>query len=229
MTSRPISRYILLCISSLLLLQPAAWGQRQKPRISIEADTVPLISGGQIYFNLAGAVLWQVSSYGELEGGARLNIRNKYFPTVEAGMGFCNKTDDGTDLRCKTSAPFIRLGCDYNFARDKASGNRIYGGLRAGYTTFKYDLSGPSVIDPYWQGQQMDISLSKVSCNAYWAEFLFGLETKIWRNFHLGWTIRYKRRLHYKDYDLGNSYYLPGYGKNSDHLFTGTFNLVFDI
>ena len=224
-----ILRYILLCISSLILIMPQAKADLNGFKFKVESDTLPLIMGGQAFFNLAGAVLWQTNDYGELEGGARLNMRGKYFPIVEAGLGICDKTDDETDLHCKATAPFIRLGCDYNFSRIKTSPNRIYGGFRLGYTTYKYDLDSPDLHDPYWPGSTFPLQLKSMSSNALWAEFVFGLETKIWRNFHVGWTARYKHRIHQKENNAGNSFYIPGYGKNKGHLFTGTFNLVFDI
>ena len=203
--------------------------QSQKPQVSLTEDTVKLIVSKQIYVNAAGVVLWQASDYGELEGGVRVNLLNKYFPTLEVGMGLCDKTDDQTDAHFKASAPFAKIGCDYNFARQKASGNRIYGGLRLGYTSFKYDLDAPAINDPYWSEQQMKLQYSNIKSNAMWVEALFGLETKIWRNFHMGWTARYKRCMKVKSADFGEPWYIPGYGKNQDHIFTGTFNLIYEF
>ena len=223
-----ISRYIIICISSLLL--PNAYAQPLSGlKFKAESDTLPLVMGYQAFVNIAGVVLWQFGDYGELEGGVRLNMRGKYFPSIEGGLGICDKTSDKTDLRCKTTAPFVRIGCDYNFSRIKTSPNRIYGGLRFGYTTYKYDIGGPPLNDPYWQGGTADINFHGLNSSALWGEVVFGLETKVWRNLHIGWTARYKRRLHQKENASGNSYYIPGYGKNSDHLFTGTFNLVLEI
>lgn len=224
-----ISRYILVLLSSLLLWSAHAQAQLSGLRFKAESDTLPLIMGGQIYYNLAGTVLWQLSDYGEIEGGARLNMRGKYFPTVEAGLGICDKTDDETDLHCKATAPFLRIGCDYNFSRIKTSPNRIYSGIRLAGTTYKYDLDAPDLQDPYWQGDIMPLKLKSVSSSALWAEFVFGLETKLWRNIHVGWTARYKHRIHQKENSSGNSFYIPGYGKNRGHLFTGTFNIALDI
>ena len=56
--------------------------------------------------------------------------------------------------------------------------------------------------------------------------FVIGLETKIWRGFSLGWTARYKKRLNHKTTETGKAWYVPGYGENDNHLFTGTFNAV---
>ncbi len=143
-----ICRYISLFISSLLL--PATiFAQGQKPRHYVEeADTIPLLVGKQIFFNAAGVALWQFSDYGEVEGGVRVNLKGKFLPVVEVGLGMCDKTDDETDIHYKTSAPFIRVGCDYNFIKNKMSGNMIMGGLRLCYTSYKYDMDAPTLEVP---------------------------------------------------------------------------------
>lgn len=216
--------------SMKVVVKRPAQTQALKPKtIQERNDSLPWLDGMQVYANLAGIILWQASNYGEIEGGLRLDLKGKYFPTVEAGMGLCDKTDDETDIHFKTTGPFLRLGCDYNFARDKVSSNRIFGGFRVGITSFKFDLDGPTMADPYWHGQQMEINFKDQSANAAWGELVFGLQTKIWRWFHLGWTARYKRRLKQKVSDVGKAWYLPGYGKNQNHLFTGTFNAVIDL
>ena len=52
-----ILRYILLCISSLMLIMPQAKADLNGFKFKVESDTLPLIMGGQAFFNLAGAVL----------------------------------------------------------------------------------------------------------------------------------------------------------------------------
>lgn len=226
MTTRRIYRYILLFTVSLLT-NTIVCAQSQKPIPSQTSDSIPLLMEKQLFFNAAGLVLWQFSDYGEIEGGVRLNLKGKYFPVIEAGIGVCDKTHDETDIHYKTSSPFVRVGCDYNFMKNKQSDNLIYGGLRLGYSTFKYDMDAPSLDDPYWDGSVLEYNFKGVSSNATWAEFVFGLETKIFKNLRMGWTARYKRRLKHKTTNIGKAWYIPGYGENDGHLFTGTFNIVF--
>ena len=221
-------KYFLLLISSVVLVLPCN-GQSHKHKDVLLKDTVPLVVEKQVFFNVAGVVLWQFSDYGEVEGGVRLNLKGKYFPVVEAGLGMCDKTHDETDIHYKTSAPFARVGMDYNFMKNKMSTNRIYGGVRFGYTSFKYDMDAPPLDDPYWSGGQLDFNFRDVKCNASWCEFVFGLETKIWQRLSLGWTARYKRRLSHKVSDVGKAWYIPGYGENDGHLFNGTFNVVLNF
>lgn len=208
---------------------PASGQSSNKNKPAAPQDTLPLLREKQVYFNLAGAVLWQASDYGELEFGGKINIRGKYFPVIEAGLGLCNKQHDETDIHFKTKAPFIRIGCDKNFAKDKTSTNRIYGGLRFGYTSFSYDVDAPTIQDPYWTDKEIEFKYSNVKSNAFWAEFVFGLETSVWQHLKLGWTARYKRRLHHTTNEHGSAWYIPGYGENSSHNLTGTFNVIYEF
>lgn len=221
------SKFILLFISSVLLVLVSK-AQSHKPQV-LTVDSVPTLMDKQVFFNLAGVILWQFNDYGEIEGGIRANIRGKFLPVAEIGLGVCDKTHDETDIHFKTSSPFVRLGCDYNFARDIYSGNKVLGGLRLGYTSFKYDIDAPAIDDPYWAGNQMSLNYKGVQSNAFWAEFVFGLETKLWKRLRIGWTARYKRRLNQKENEFGKAWYIPGYGENDNHLFSGTFNILFDI
>lgn len=188
----------------------------------------PLFAGFSVSGNLAGLILSAVTSYGELEGAVRVNLRNTYFPIGEVGIGVCDNSDDGTGLRYKTRAPFIRLGCDYNFLSDKQSGNRVFGGARLGFTSFKYDISGSDMEDPVWH-DKVSYNFKGVKGNQVWMELVFGIEAKIWSIFHLGWSARYKNRITHDSGSPGEPWYVPGYGKGGSSVLGGTFNVIFDI
>ena len=46
---------------------------------------------------------------------------------------------------------------------------------------------------------------------------------------HLGWSVRYKLRLARKDSSVGNTWYVPGYGKAGDTRIGANFNVIIDI
>ena len=144
------------------------------------------------------------------------------------GWGLSDKTDDVTRQHFKTNAPYFRIGCDYNVANDKLSGNRIFVGLRYAFTTFSYDLEGPAMNDPVW-GRSLPYNFKGLNSRAQWGEVVFGLEAKIWKIFHLGWSFRYRKRFSQKATPAGQAWYIPGYGKNDGSAWGGTFNLIFDI
>ncbi len=188
----------------------------------------PLFAGMSLSGDLAGLVMMGVSSYGQAEAALRINMKNRYFPIFEAGWGVCDHDEYTTGLHYKTNAPFFRIGCDYNLAKDRKSGNRIFVGLRYAFTSFKYDLDGPAIADPVW-GTETPFSFRGVQSSMGWGEAVFGLEAKLWKIFHLGWTFRYRLRFHEKQASPGSAWYVPGYGKNDSHALGGTFNITFDI
>lgn len=200
----------------------------QYTRVIEGKDSIPYFAGLSIGVDAVGVIRATVSSQGSYEAFLRGNIRQQWFPIAEIGYAVCDHTDASSNLHFKTSAPYFRLGVDYNFNKDRRSGNRVLGGLRLAGTSFQYDLDGPALTDDTWGGT-IPYTFSNVKSSAFWAEIVFGLEAKIWKNFHLGWSIRYKRRIFQKETEIGHPWHVPGYGKNDGHTFGATFNLIFDI
>lgn len=248
MSKRNILKFILAVSSVLFILpvyaqndpvleegrkttQPEVRGiQFSKETIDnvLEKKSVPFFSGVSVSGDLAGLFMAAFTSYGQIEGAIRLNFKETYLPIFEMGWGICDDTNEVTSIHYKTNAPFFRIGCDYNFLKNKKSGNRLYAGLRYAFTTFNYDLERPLLQDPHW-GHYVPFEYKGINSNCQWAEIVFGLETKIWSIFHLGWSIRYKLRLSEKKHEIGEAWYIPGFGKNGSNMLGGTFNLIFDI
>ena len=204
------------------------YDSREAAAAALQKKQIPLFSGMSVSGDLCGAVMAAVSPYGQWEGAFRLHLREQFFPLVEVGWGMSDHTNETTNLHYETGAPFFRIGCDYNFMKNRLSGNRIFGGLRYAFTSFKYDVEGPDIIDPIY-GTGTPFSYKDVSSNSQWMEVVFGLEAKVWKFLHLGWSFRYKFQLHEKETSLGRTWYIPGYGKSGSTCLGGTFNLVFDI
>ena len=195
---------------------------------ALAAQKQPLWAGGSVSVNLAGALLAACSPYGEYEAAARLNLRGRFFPTLEAGLGVSDHTNETTDIHYKVSAPFFRLGLDYNVAKHVNDAGRIFVGLRYGFSSFKYDLTAPDLADPFY-GTSQPFRYSGLKSTNHWAEALFGLEARLWGMVRLGWSLRYRVRLSDKPSAVGSAWYVPGYGKNDTHAMGATFQLIFDI
>lgn len=245
MKTLKIYRYIsVLLLSSLSVALPAQtaadstaaprpvrgiqYGSAEDMANRLLQKDIPLFAGISVSGDLAGLVMAGVSSYGQFEAACRANLKGRYFPIVEIGWGLSDHTEETTGIHYKTNAPYFRLGCDYNFANDLRSGNRVFGGLRYAFTSFDFDVDGPPVTDPVW-GTQSPFIYKGVHGAARWAEIVFGLEAKIWKFFHLGWSVRYRVRLSEKQSPVGGAWYIPGYGRNDSHALGGTFNIIFDI
>ena len=68
-----------------------------------------------------------------------------------------------------------------------------------------------------------------MGCNMHWAEVVFGIDAKVFGPLHLGWSVRYKRRLFHNSGDLGTTWYVPGFGTNDKDNLTANFNVIIDI
>lgn len=225
-----ILKYFSITVISLLL--PFALNAKENNEdqpIDITQKEAPVFAGISVSADIVGVMMQLFNSdYSQMEVAARLNFKEKYFPVFEMGYGVSDYEGAETGNTYKTQAPYFRVGLDYNFTKKWWKGNRLYVGLRYGFTSFKYDITTPDFIDPVW-GNEYPFVFKDISSNAHWGEVVFGIETRIWKIFHLGWNVRYKARLATKKSPIGDPWYVPGYGKYGNSCLGGTFNIIFDI
>lgn len=194
-----------------------------------EADSVPLFRGVAVGVDIAGALQRTLSDYGQYEAMARVNLHDQYFPTVEVGIGDARHDDDViTGITYHTRAPYFRIGADVNLMKNKHTGNRIFAGLRYGFTSYKVSIDHQPFPDPVWQ---WDTGFGVVDepCHQHWAEVLFGIDAKVFGPLHLGWSVRYRRRLAHDDGLTEKTWYVPGYGIQESTRLGYTFNFIIDI
>lgn len=214
---------------SLLLLIIATAASAQIKFFAFQKDSIPVFRGFAVSFDLVGAGLMAFSDNGQYEGALRVNLHDEWFPIVEIGLGKANHSDDVTHIHYDTKAPYFRIGIDKNMLKDKHGKNRLYVGLRYAYTSYKVNISRPDFPDPVWLWNT-SYGVKDASCNQHWIEAVVGVDAKIAGPIHLGWSIRYKRRIsHSEDGEFGNTWYVPGFGKFGDTRLGGTFNVIIDI
>lgn len=229
MTRRPfISMSIRRLAISLLLLSAVSATQAQIKFFTMEKDSVPLFRGFSVSFDLVGAAMLTFSDNGQYEGALRINLHDEWFPIVEIGLGRADHDDEVTRLHYKTSAPYFRIGIDKNLLKDKHGKNRLYGGLRYAYTSYKVDIFKPMYEDPTWKWETV-FDVRDASCYYHWLEAVIGIDAKIYGPLHLGWSVRYKRRIAHSKPSFGNTWYVPGFGSDDDTKLGGTFNVIIDI
>lgn len=192
------------------------------------AKRLPLFAGVSVSGDFCGAMMAVLGAYGQYEAAARVNMRGRYFPIAEVGVGVSNHTNETTNNYYKVHAPYFRLGMDYNLMKNLRSGNRIFVGLRYGFSRFNYEVGGPDRFDPVYETTS-PFHYSGLNGANHWGEAVFGLEAQVWGILHLGWSFRYKLRFSNKESAVGSPWYVPGFGKNDSSCFGGTFNLIFDI
>lgn len=224
--------YICISVLSLLLFLASgnAHAQDKKGnRILTEmTDTIPLFRGIAVSVDAVGPMQRLLSSYGQYEAALRVNLKDRFFPIVELGWGDANNTNDLTGITYKTKAPYGRIGCDLNVAKNKHDDYRIYAGIRYAFTSFKYDVSSVGVTDPIWKKEVVYEGYGN-SCSYHWLEGCLGIDAKIVGPLRLGWTARYRGRIAQKHGDLGEPWYVPGFGKRGESRLAATFNIIFEL
>lgn len=244
MSCRSISTYILRSIACSLLLiafvttasaQQSQQGQRklsksEQLRLRMKAidDSIPWWRGLQVMVDLVGPIQKATSSYGQYEAAVRFNLKDKYFPIVELGYGKADEDNAVTLIKYKTSAPYGRIGLDFNLLKNKHDIYRLYAGLRYAYTSYKFDVDHADLTDPVW-GDKTPFFGHDIKAHYHWAEAVFSIDAKIAGPVHLGWSLRYKRRIAHDDGTVGNTWYVPGYGKMGRSRLGGTFNIMIEI
>jgi hypothetical protein len=181
--------------------------------------------------DLFGFAYSLLDEYTSAEVAIEANLGNRFYPTAEVGLGWCNTQDETTGIRYKTNAPYFKVGLNYNFFTSKNKpdpDHYIYGLARFAWTGFEYDIETPPIIDPVWGGST-SLNLDGVSGNCSWAEIGAGIKVKIFKGFHMGWSIRYKIRLSEKRGNNSNMWYIPGFGINKSTTFGGTYSIIYEI
>ena len=93
-------------------------------------------------------------SYGEVEVWAALNLRNRFIPIVEVGMGTANSTPENGNYTYKNKLSLYgRVGMNYNFMFKSDPKYLLFGGLRFGASSFNYDITNISYTNGYWGNQ----------------------------------------------------------------------------
>lgn len=215
-----------MLIAAMTVMTTAAMAQGKL--FSIEKDSIPLFCGVAVSVDLVEPATLMLGDKGGLEGAVKVNLHNHYYPIVEIGYGRADYTDEVTEMTYKTSAPYFRIGCDLNLLKNKHTDNRLYAGLRYSFTSFNADISRKTFSDPVW-GWDTSFSITDERCSQHWFEVVFGLDTKLFGPLHLGWNVRYKRRLAHSDTSAGEAWYVPGYGENGDTRIGANFNVIIDI
>lgn len=229
MHRRHISTFISRLSVSLLLGLMALPSQAQLKMFRMEQDSVAFFRGFAVSFDLVGPAMLMLSDHGEYEGALRINLHDQWFPIFEAGIGRANhENDEVTGITYKTTAPYFRIGMDWNILNKKHGPNRMYAGFRYAFTSFKVDIIRENLPDPVWQSLS-GFGIQDLSCSMHWLEVVFGIDAKIMGPLHLGWSVRYKRPLYHKNGDIGNIWYVPGFGTGSDDQLAANFNVIIDI
>lgn len=230
-----ISRSIAISLLLLVFSSQTLPAQRPRKKADIEKermkhidDSIPWYRGIQVKVDAVSLIQLAVSDYGQYEAGVRVNLKDKYFPVMELGLGKADHDDDVTGIHYHSSAPYAKIGMDFNILKNKHDIYRTYIGVRYAATYFKYDVDHANLPDPVWGGT-VPFQENGIKANYHWMELLAAIDAKIYGPLHLGWSVRYKRRIFHDEGSLGNVWYVPGYGKQGSTRLGGTFDIILEF
>lgn len=224
--------YTILLTSSLAL-SPFRLNAQEKKNIKVEEkEKTPLYQGTSIGVDIFGIGSKAFGSdITSSEVSVEVNLKNRFMPVLEIGYGHTDTTDEETNVHYKAAAPYFRVGMNYNiFFKKPYLPGYAYGGIRYGYTSFSYDVSSPNMTDPTWGNITVPFEYNGVKTNVSWVELVGGMTAKVYKNFYMGISIRYRIRMSMKKSENTEPWYIPGFGKNKSNNFgIGTYSLIYKL
>ncbi len=173
----------------------------------------------------AGINFWDplMRAFGQTYGGGdiwfAINLKNRFIPIVELGVGQANSTPDGGNFTYKNKLAFYgKIGMNYNFMATKDPKYQLYAGIRFAGTSFHYDITDITVDNGYWHDSPSHFEIVDQHSSAIWGEFVLGIQVEIVKNFSLGWAVRYNFPFSIKDTPNSRPWYIPGYGTRDNPL-----------
>lgn len=109
MEKKTFTFILSLAISLLAILPSSVYAQRKKIVQKAAPDTIPFYRGIAVGTDLVGSAMIALGDYGQYEGIVRVNLKDKYFPTIEVGMGKANKLEETTGIHYDTKAIKVHI------------------------------------------------------------------------------------------------------------------------
>ena len=218
--------------------------KEEKKKKNTEPDEyVPLYNGiflGVDIYGL-GARLFG-SDFLSTQISAAVDIKGMFLPTLEMGYGTTDTWNE-TGIHSKGSAPYFRIGVDYNTkARKKEKASFLYAGIRYGFSPMSYDISSMPFRDPIYGGEVVNPSLEDyiwggtipydhrgLKATMQWFEAVVGVNVQIYKSFYMGWAFRLKYKVHLSDNEYSNPWFVPGYGQYKSNNMGITYSLIYKL
>ena len=181
------------------------------------------------------------SDFLSMEIIADVNLRNRFFPTVELGYGSTDSWGEN-GIHYKSAAPYFRIGLDYNSFYKKKFKHKLLVGFRYGVSSFNYDiysvgmndpiygesLENPNLTDDIWGGS-VAYNHENLKCTMQWLEICAGIRAHIWKDLYMGWTVRYRFKLSASPSKYGDPWYVPGFGQYKDNNMGVTYSITYKL
>lgn len=156
--------------------------------------------------------------YASVDFHATLNLWNRLQPVLEMGLGWASSTPNDMNYTYHgRPSPYFKLGANYNFLYKSEPRYQAVLGLRLCYSPLRYRVTDVAYRNGYWD-EDLTFDIDSQSSHALWGEAVAGLRVDIWRQWSLGWTIRYHAMFSYGSSQSGRPWFIPGYGPRKGNL-----------
>ncbi|MHC5201667.1 DUF6048 family protein [Myroides sp. LJL119] len=148
----------------------------------------------------------------ELVGDYRLT-KNWY---LAAEIGNEKSTRNNNTFGYSASGSFIKLGANFNLYENWLNAeDQIYIGFRYGFSNFSQTLDWYKIYttDPYFPSQRIDANKKYSGLSAHWVEFVTGIQTRLFNNVFMGFSLRLNGLLTQKQPQDFENLYIPGFNK----------------
>ena len=197
----------------------AALAEARKDSLRRVYHHYPKLTDLSIGLNVADLLFMTFGqSYASADLSATLNMWNRIQPAVELGLGWAKSTPDGMNFtyKCKPS-PYFKVGLNYNFMFKNSPDYQALVGIRLGYSTFGYDITGVHYWNTYWQ-EELHYDISGEHSHALWGEAAVGIKVKLAGSVSMGWMLRYHNIFNYAKSEHAAPWFIPGYGPRKGSL-----------
>ena len=187
----------------------------------------PLLYSANIGFNFFDGLMSLFGqSHSSYDVQASLSLFNWIEPTVELGIGFADNHPENGNFRYKSKPSFYgKIGFNYNFMYKSNPDYQVFLGFRCGFSSFKYEITDITINSDYW-GQSNHFTIANQSASSIYGQALAGLKVRIWKQFSLGWSIRYGFKMKSTNGSNSIPWFTPGYGTGA---LNATFSLIYTI
>jgi hypothetical protein len=189
----------------------------------------PLYSGVLVGVNFCDAIMKLAGqSYGSYDVWAAVSLHNRFFPTLELGMGYADSTPKTGNYTYKGKPSFYaKLGIDYNFMFNSNPDYAVFMGVRGGFSSFSYDVKNVSVTPEYW-GVTHTYDIFGEKASALYGEIVAGLRVKLFSRVSMGWSVRYHLKFKVNDADNSSPWFIPGFGGKNTPI-AATLSLIYTL
>jgi hypothetical protein len=201
------SKILLFCFLLPFSLSASAVDKKKE-----ETPNIPLYQGIQIGFDFISPVKYLFSDTYGAGIKADVNLKNKYFPTIELGFANFDKTSDA-GIHYTSSGQYFKIGVNkaLSYKGSKAE-NMFFAGAHYGFSAFSYDLDNLTYAQNYWGNDVTSFKDEKAVVG--WIELVTGVRVQLFGPVSMGWTAQFKSTLHVSNGENSIPAFIPGYGSN---------------